>query len=572
MNPKCTLPEERRRSAEHAFDRLTLTEEEEQAARRLFPQYLFFRNEYEDDGFHVSSDPIRLCTCTACGESFEAVRGNYARGKLHHEKCNCPHCGTAVEGIAAHRYKYSMPSLESWVKITVARSGEDGAFLIEAGDARRRFSWDELTGVIDWYPTKRYYFGKDGIAEWKLERYWEGCHCVGHDWVPTKTVGEPFQPNMMGYCDYDGEYAVIGLADALPKTDLKYCQILEFYEQCLGWSGGRPVNGVMKYLGWACIHPQIEMAVKLGFSRAVLELIQEGRKNAKLLNWKARDPAGFLRMSAQDAKCFIRADMDFNDLRDWKSIPGMKLKQYIEIRSTVGGEKELRLFMECVRKAGCTPAQGTNYFRSLQPKCARYAVPAERILREWNDYLDMAEQLGYDLTEKSVAMPKNLKERHDAAAETARITANAEEMKKYKKRRRTLEKKYCFSLGDYCILVPTSSAEIVQEGKTLHHCVGGYAARHIDGKTTILFLRRKRTPARSFLTIELYEERGKVKIRQIHGYRNEAYCGYGISEKERFGWFLGPWLEWVNNGSERDRDGNPVLPESETNKTEVKTA
>ena len=175
-----------------------------------------------------------------------------------------------------------------------------------------------------------------------------------------------------------------------------------------------------------------------------------------------------------------------------------------------------------------------------------------------------------DLSEKTVAMPKNLRERHDVVAEASRVTETAEEMLKYKTRRRKLEKQYSFSLGDYCIQVPISGEEIVQEGKTLHHCVGGYAARHISGATTILFLRKKRTPGRSFLTIELYKEKEKIRIRQIHGYKNEAYCGRAIKEEERFAWFLKPWLEWVNAGSKRDRDGNPIL--KEIIKPEVKSA
>ena len=81
MNPKCNLPEERHGEILGRFDGMA-TANEERIMRERFPQYLFFRNEYEDDGFHVSSDPIRICTCTACGDSFEAVRGNYSRGKL----------------------------------------------------------------------------------------------------------------------------------------------------------------------------------------------------------------------------------------------------------------------------------------------------------------------------------------------------------------------------------------------------------------------------------------------------------------------------------------------------------
>lgn len=97
--PKCNLPEAERAGILAQFPAF-LTQEEEDTIRDIFPQYLFFRNEYEDDGFHVSSAPVRMCTCTACGETFSAVRGNWPRGKMHHEMCNCPNCGRQVEAIA----------------------------------------------------------------------------------------------------------------------------------------------------------------------------------------------------------------------------------------------------------------------------------------------------------------------------------------------------------------------------------------------------------------------------------------------------------------------------------------
>ena len=202
----------------------------------------------------------------------------------------------------------------------------------------------------------------------------------------------------------------------------------------------------------------------------------------------------------------------------------------------------------------------------------KYSLPVSHIIQTWADYLDMAVKLHYDMTEPTVVMPKNLQERHDAAAETLGELNRLDEMKRYKARRKMLEKKFSFKLEGYRILIPNSADEIIQEGKTLHHCVGGYAARHISGSTTILFLRKARTPTRSFLTIELYEERGQVKIKQIHGYRNENYKGgHELPPGERFAWFLDPWLEWVNAGSQRDKQGQPVLPENETDK-EVITA
>ena len=570
MNPKCTLPEEMRAKALAQLTDWGLSLEEEERIKALFPQYLFFQNQYLDDGWQVSSDPVRVCTCTACGESFEAVRGNYPRGKLHNERCNCPQCHAEVEGKAVNKFSYDMNSLERWVKVAVARAGDNGELLVVAGNAVRRFNHDNLQGELDFFPVRKYYFGKSGTCEWKLEQYWEDCHLVGHDWVPTKTVGDPFQPAMANWMSYDGSYSVIGIGDALPYTCLKYCQVMEFFERraFADLDDNRPARAIVKYLAWATQLPQIEFAVKIGLEGAVEELINEGRKNARIIDWSATRPDRFLRMSKKDAAIFRAHEMDFDDLKAIKLQKNLGVSEYLEICDCVGGRDNMKELMECANIAGVSGREAGRYIRSLQPQCARYAVPPRQIIQTWEDYLKMADALGYDLSERTVAMPKNLQQRHDDANAEYYNETHEAELKKYKTRRRKLEERYRFSMGGYCILIPTSGQEIIKEGKTLHHCVGGYAARHMIGDTTILFLRKQRTPGRSFLTLEMEKKKGKIRIHQIHGYRNEGY-GAKVRPEERFDWFLGPWLEWVNAGSKRDRDGNPILPGAEESKVEV---
>ena len=155
MNPKCNLSDEERQDAFRQFTGY-LSQEEKENILSLFPQYLFFRNDYGDDSGFASGRPGRLCTCTACRETFKGVRVNYARGKIHNEPVTCPFCGTQLEGKAVSKVSYQMPSLRSWVKTAIARPGENGALLIEAGDAMRHFTWVDLTGEVEWYPKARY--------------------------------------------------------------------------------------------------------------------------------------------------------------------------------------------------------------------------------------------------------------------------------------------------------------------------------------------------------------------------------------------------------------------------------
>lgn len=622
--PRCNLPPERHEEILAKFTG-ALSADEEDKIRNMFPQYLFFRNEFPDDGWEVSSTPVRLCTCTACRETFEAVRGNYPRGKLHGEPCNCPHCGREVEGRAVHKYRYEMRSLEQWIKTAVLRV-EDGALLIEAGNARRRFNWDDLIGDITWEPVRRYYIKAPEKTDCHVagaprndgggvvQGWYQKCVEWGYDglcgrylepkfeWTARKTVEDAFHPEIY---TYNGAYNVVGLEKALELPGFKYCQIEDFYydryaADILGTGDGpvvcietedgilhpsrarqhAPLNRapeaarwIVPYLAWYALHPRIEMAVKLGFADAVEELIEYGKKNACLLNWNAKTPKDFLRLRAEDAKAVLRAGIGLDGLRKWKErAGGLRFGRYMEIMERVGKEN-MGMLCSCASDAGRGLETALRYVESLRPPCPQYGVPLRDILRAWSDYLHMAHTLGYDLSEKTVAMPRDLQQRHDAAAETIKVESGREEMKKYKRRRRMLEKKFAFALDGLRVVVPVSSAEIVQEGKTLHHCVGGYAARHIEGKTTILFIRKRRTPGRSFLTVELTQDkRGRVSVVQIHGYRNEGYASGAEKEavrpSTRYKWFLDAWIGWVNAGSPRDKDGAPIL---ESEKTKVKS-
>ena len=149
----------------------------------------------------------------------------------------------------------------------------------------------------------------------------------------------------------------------------------------------------------------------------------------------------------------------------------------------------------------------------------------------------------YLLHRENVLLPRNLGAAHDEAtkkhqaklereravqrrewerrqkaeqAERDRQARLAEE--KYEERRVKLEKKYGFAMDGYVIRAPMNKDEVLAEGRKLQHCVGGYADRHIQGKTTILFMRKAKKPDEPWLTIEMDGN----KMRQIHGFKNEG--------------------------------------------------
>ena len=164
------------------------------------------------------------------------------------------------------------------------------------------------------------------------------------------------------------------------------------------------------------------------------------------------------------------------------------------------------------------------------------------------------------LARRDVAFPKNLQGAHDSAIAAIRYEENEAARKAYEKKYQKLVKKYSFTAMGLSVVVPEDDRQIINEGKILHHCVGGYAERHMAGAATILFLRKEKTPWRSYITIEMCGKKGN-DIRQIHGYRNENKAGKRLATPgERHGEFLDLWLAWLNNGSKRDKNGRPVLP------------
>ena len=172
----------------------------------------------------------------------------------------------------------------------------------------------------------------------------------------------------------------------------------------------------------------------------------------------------------------------------------------------------------------------------------------------WLDYVEAAEACGYDLSVHNVLFPKDLKIAHDEAVavrEQVRFEnekkSQAEKLRKeqdalndknnsYAKRYKKLQKAYEYSDGKYCVVIPKGATEIVLEGIALSHCVGGYAERHIKGKTTILFMRNVENTEEALVTIELNEE--SLTVIQAHGKKNRD-----PSDEEQA--FIDKWLKNV---------------------------
>ena len=94
-------------------------------------------------------------------------------------------------------------------------------------------------------------------------------------------------------------------------------------------------------------------------------------------------------------------------------------------------------------------------------------------------------------------------------------------------------KPYEYSNDIFKVIVPMSSADILDEAQQQQHCVASYIERIRNGKTHILFIRQPIAEDVSYLTVEVTPD---ARIVQVRGFQNRDYTKLEYS-------FLKEWAE-----------------------------
>lgn len=564
MGEKCNATAEERKRMFALFPS-GLSGEEQEQAELLLTRYLFY---------HRLSRNRRLYYCTACGNVWEDRKGGPRWNDRHHnDETGCPLCREKVIAKATGRLgdgTNGYPSLDEYHTLVLLRRGEDDSLLISAGllearywppdvsRAQYQWLWDE--DVLDFpdrqlcfYERRRYYMAPGKLAAWKricgtMSRFYRMFGSYVSGWDHVKTAGEPVPRGSICAPQIDnGAYYVLGW-DCLPETSMRYSAVEQLFRTDLD----KPnlCRWPVSYLAYYTRKPQLELLTKLGLHHVVIELLREGSLHG-LVNWRAKSPQKFFRLTKRDYRAWVEAGGYVHQLRLYQALSGdITMERLMSFPVTREAPDRLPRIANLAR---------------------RYRLPMERVLewledaertQLWIDYVDMGRKLHLDFSRRDVLLPKDLAARHDAAAATLKLEENAEGLKQYQRIKRELYQLYAMEAAGYYIRIPETAAEIVAEGRALCHCVGGYAPRHMEGKVAILFLRAVEDPDTPLCTIEMNRDR----LVQIHGYKNDREPG-SVPPSERFADFLSAWLPWVEAHSPRDAQGRPVLPEKVRCKT-----
>lgn len=475
----------------------------------------------------------------------------------------CPLCGKIVI-VKELRYSGGRDNLSRYRRAVVLRWYR-GALWARAYACGKHYSKDKgysLTGGPKSKLVGVYRF-KPGLAEGTTrDWYWDcpfssierqdGPLVKGH-W----NIHSPFTAN----AEYGVGYDVIGLEE-VQKSPFRYCMAEE---------AKRKTDKFLQFLTACCFYPrQIEMLMKAGMSDVVLDLVERGVKHAAVINWDEPSPVKAFKVSRQDMKAFLDTNRNIEIMELHK-----RLKGRIPMDECAGWLADglyVKGTFQAAKKWNLAPEKLMRYLAG-QVGCAQYGGMSSlsSALRSWKDYLTAAEAMNYPLHRENVLLPKKLGEAHDKATAQHRERMARERQAAQREkdrliaatcaeRKAKLEEKYSFALDGYVIRVPESGEEILDEGRKLKHCVGGYADRHMNGSVTILFMREAKKPNVPWLTIEMSGN----KLVQIHGFDNEGMYSakgrFASDPREVYRGFLDTWLDWLGKGSKRGKDGRPILP------------
>lgn len=527
-------------------------EDEKLLNSECFTPYIFFKDDRKNKR--------RECYCTACGAEFKE---NFVKRIMtpddrsfldaeHNEIVKCPKCGRRVMLKNEGRVR-DCKNLEEWRRfVAVKPVGQNTVHLI-CGWANKDYTGRDFKTKPIYDISAIYYLTPGYVRVFKnANPNW-----YAKLWYEPKSIIEPFAKTSCysnAYA-YNRGYIWIGF-DRLKKTFLKYALIENFSVAYGKYFYNKPYVCVfevpeVKFFAYSAIYPNVEKLLKLDLGEFVCSLV-DGKPMKHFINWNASTVYGMFNMTRGEFKRFREKFYNFDDFKVYEILksanPNISYAVACDLCKAYSGEAAEKIAY-AVKKQKLSLTKTLNYltkaerknFKSQYKKSTEYSRSTTAIW--WKDYIYFAEKLKYDLTRSDVIYPKNLKEAHDNASGAMVIKKDQAAFEKYQKRYAALEKRYAFSNGEYQIVIPKGVNDIIEEGKILSHCVGGYAERHMKGETTILFMRKCNAPAERLVTIEVKDDR----ICQNYGAHDRQ-----VSPAEQK--FINTWIQWVRAGSHRTKD------------------
>lgn len=461
-------------------------------AERDFPAYIFYKN----------TPGGRRFVCTACGEyelqsTARIVYPEEAEALAagHNENGVCPRCRRTAIYKNEGKAKNGRSLRDSRNIAFIYPRGEE-LCLIVCVCMYRLFDPLARDAVQNYINTVYVLRPGDG----RSYDVWDSGRRIYEATPETRKTYSPFaSDSALFHAIYP--YTVYG-RERLRDCFLRHSG-LELWEK-------RSTASDVEYLYVYCTHPQFEYLLKSGDRWIVEQCIWAKDYMKSIFDWSAAGRGFFKKLSPAELR----------ELRGMRCPAWtVKTKEYYRLCRKLTFKEAERLWCgvdgesaKLLKKYRTDPIKWLKYMTEQRKL---YAESAERSglydpFGEWRDYIRQAAEIGYDVHDPVVAMPRDLIKAHDTVSKLYRRMLKEKELEEQKKGEAKAKKlyaerceKYEYSDGTYSVIVPETLSDIIFEGQEQHNCVAGYCTRHADGKRTILFIRRTARPGKSFVTVEM---------------------------------------------------------------------
>lgn len=317
-----------------------------------------------------------------------------------------------------------------------------------------------------------------GIRRW--------CHEVRH-------IGFYYNPEFGSAVIYPRN-----LTKLLKETGLKYIPVKEMLSSAPGEA--TKFEHVLQQL---VKNPKYEFLIKAGLKRFTYDMCEDYSYNTKeYIDEFKKKPWEYLKLNKEIFQLCCKKNASGIQVRVAQIAGKNDIKMtWAEIEWTAKyiGSSTLIEVMKYT-----TPHRMIKYLIQIG------AEKEDKTVVDYMDYIEQCKKLGWEINRETM-FPKNF---HTAHEQASRLLLEKEEAAAAEKKR-LQDMQYRMTLDDqkrelykyeddkYTLILPECKDDFINEGREMHNCVGGYFERVIQGECTVLFLRKKDAPEKSFCTIEI---------------------------------------------------------------------
>lgn len=467
--------------------------------REVLPAYVFY-------DYHKGKDPMKGY-CTFCRHEVEVT------GAKHNQKGNCPRCKKEVMFKSRGRRGYIHDKETAQI---LQQIGPEEILIRIIKIYRTYYKQDIPDTRI--YENMRIFVSRDEQGKLISTPYHSAYSY--RDITPWK---EGYVPVMFQYqenfnAETCGHLYHRNLEQALAGTPWQYCQLKTFY------LSDRKQLETVPYLKTYLEAPMLEYLVKLQLFWLATHAVYGSRNlygQREVLNMQGSTLKEVLGVEKTDIPFLQQVNVGIRELQLLQTLRAEGLQPDTAFFMWVREHNIQTMNDFVVPLRYTTPHKLIRYleerYEALRDRKGRYGglryQGIGKVLTEYKDYLKACEKLEYDLKNSFILFPRNLPGAHDQASKLLDRKKVAQYDEQIAGISKQLSKLYQFRKGGLVVLPPKSAQEIVVEGQTLHHCVGGYVTDVVENRCAILFIRKEGALKKPFFTVEVQGD----KIIQVQG-------------------------------------------------------